>query len=105
MSQSSWSRNYQHPRAAQCYDVILNFYITSNQDIRCGEDIPSEAILCASSRYRNRRAFQNDQRMYDCKTLQFSALHHLPAVPESIESDFAPRGGTWFGISNVRTRQ
>ena len=73
------------------------------------EDILTELMFrpspCASSRYRNRRAFHNDQRMYDCKTLQFSALHHLPTVPESIESDFALCGGTWLGISNVRTRQ
>jgi hypothetical protein len=38
-------RPYQRPRAAYCYDVILNFYITSNHDIRCGEDILTEVTF------------------------------------------------------------
>jgi hypothetical protein len=57
--------------AAYCYDVILNLYITSNHDIRCDEDILSQVIfkpiLCASSRSRNRHAFQENQQMCDCK--------------------------------------
>jgi hypothetical protein len=35
----------------------------------------------------------------------FNGRHHPAAVPESSESDFAPRGGTRLGISHVRTRQ
>ena len=55
---------------------------------------------------RDHHAFQKiSDKCVIARPCSSPRLHHLPTVPESIESDFAPRGGTWLGISNVRTRQ
>ncbi len=67
--------------ACRLIDRCLNVDFSSDEQFPVVLSVLEE--LCASSRYRNRHAFQKNQRMYDCKTLQFSNTQQIMPDPEA----------------------